>query len=84
MHACGIAHGDVKMANVVRVEDGYWLGDLPALTRATTKMLTNDPISSTLLISGKRYCGCGCGWVWLCMVVGVGTVLGACLFGNWA
>ena len=54
MHACGIAHGDVKMANVVQVGDGFWLGDLPALTRATTKMLTNDPISSTLLVSGKR------------------------------
>jgi len=54
LHACGVAHGDVKMANVMKIGDNFWLGDLPALTRATTKMLTNDPLSSTSLISGKR------------------------------
>ena len=41
MHACGVAHGDLKMANVLKIGDSYKLADLPALTRATTKMLTS-------------------------------------------
>lgn len=54
MHACGVAHGDVKMANVLLMDDTFWLADLPALTRATTKMLTNDPVCSTYIRTGKR------------------------------
>ena len=54
MHGCGIAHGDVKLANLLRMGEGYWLGDLPAVTRATTKMLTNDPLASAALAGGKR------------------------------
>uniref|UniRef100_A0A7S4HAD9 Protein kinase domain-containing protein n=2 Tax=Guillardia theta TaxID=55529 RepID=A0A7S4HAD9_GUITH len=54
MHACGVAHGDVKMANILNVGDEYWLGDLPALTRATTKMLTVDPVVSTRIMTGRR------------------------------
>jgi hypothetical protein len=54
MHACGIAHGDVKMANVLIMNGTFWLADLPALTRATTKMLTNDPVCSSFIRTGKR------------------------------
>jgi len=54
MHACGVAHGDLKMANVLKTGDSYKLADLPALTRATTKMLTSDPVVSTRITSGRR------------------------------
>lgn len=54
MHACGVAHGDLKMANILKIGDSYKLGDLPALTRATTKMLTSDPMVSTRITSGRR------------------------------
>ena len=54
MHACGVAHGDLKMANVLKCGEAYKLADLPALTRATTKMLTSDPLVSTRITSGRR------------------------------
>jgi serine/threonine protein kinase len=54
MHACGVAHGDLKMANVLKTGEAYKLADLPALTRATTKMLTSDPVVSTRITSGRR------------------------------
>ena len=37
MHACGVAHGDLKMANVLKTGDSYKLADLPALTRSPPK-----------------------------------------------
>ena len=42
------------MANILKIGEAYKLGDLPALTRATTKMLTSDPMVSTRITSGRR------------------------------
>ena len=77
MHGCGIAHGDVKLANILRMGDGYWLGDLPAVTRATTKMLTNDPLASTALAAGKRLL---CNDMWGLGIVTLGLLAGVSPF----
>ena len=73
MHGCGVVHGDVKLANIMRRGDGFWLGDLPAVSRPTTKMLTNDPLATSVLAGGARLL---CNDMW-----GLGLVVLALLTG---
>jgi len=79
MHACGSAHGDVKLANILYVEhDGYLLGDLPALLRATTRTFTIDPIAGSAAVdAGRRMLANDC---WGLGVVGLQLMAGPARF----
>jgi hypothetical protein len=55
---------------VLQTGEAYKLADLPALTRATTKMLTSDPVVSELHIYVCLYvcvCVCVCVCVFVCV-----------------